>query len=508
MSMRNLHFARKVAAFLVIVMLVFGSSVSAVSVSNNDYATDLYSIGLFKGTEIGFELDRVPTRLEGAVMFVRLLGGEEEALSENYLHPFSDVPSWGNPYVGYLYHYKLTNGISDTEFGTYRQLGANEYITFGLRALGYSDSGPDAQFSWNSSVHYAGSYGIISIDLYSQLILEVFTRGHVARSSYELLLSNPYMNEQRLIDVLVASGSIGVNAAGAVFAEYNQGVRYVPSIGYSWVGYIEDNASPTEEFISRYGFMWHIFGMDYENYIQVGEKDGEVMAVISASSGYGYEKGISIGMTKADVMNAYGDTGLTEIRKPLDGGSSAIIYILDNTDKSTYLSEDGNYITYYYDSYDDDRIVAFLAVDKETEESTHSTLTGDMNLLESANEEQIYHLTNAFRVRMGIGFLVRSIAAAYAARGHSDNMAVNEFFSHTDPEGRGPGDRAHEAGIPFRYLAENIAYGYVNPVDMVNGWFNSQTGHREAMLGDFIYLGIGSAMKDNKIHYCSQEYWR
>jgi hypothetical protein len=494
--------------FLVVILIPSNLTTATTSESYNEYAIKLYSIGLFKGTETGFELERIPTRLEGAVMFVRLLGGESEALDKNYNHPFNDVPGWGNPYVGYLYHYELTNGISESEFGTSLNLRAAEYVTFGLRALGYTDKGEKAEFSWETSVAFAGSNEVVSDDLYNELNHMRFTRGHVAWTSYEFLLSSPTGHDVRLIDSLVARGSINSNAAWSAFPEYNIGTREVPEIGDSWSSVISENGLATDVFLSRYGFEWNIFGMDYSNYIQIGQIDGIVKGLVLASFGYGYEKDISIGMTKADVIAAYGHTGLSEIRKPVIGENTTIIYVLDNTDKALYISEDGNYITYYYDSYNGDDITALLVIDKETEVSTHNTLFGDMAVYEEAFEEQIYHLTNSFRVQMRLELLVRSTAAANAARGHSDNMADNNFFSHTDPEGRGPAERAVENGIPYRSLGENLAYGYINPVDMVNGWFNSQTGHRDILLGNFIYLGVGSAIKDNKVYYCTQEYWR
>ncbi|MBN1624059.1 MAG: hypothetical protein JW903_06795 [Clostridia bacterium] len=494
--------------FLVVILIPGNITTATTSESYNGYAMKLYSIGLFKGTETSFELERVPTRLEGAVMFVRLLGGESEALDKNYNHPFNDVPEWGSPYVGYLYHYELTNGISESEFGTSLNLRAAEYVTFGLRALGYSDKGEQAEFSWETSVAFAYSNGVVSDDLYYELNNIRFTRGQVAWTSYEFLLSSPTGHEMRLIDSLVTKGSINSNAAGSVFPEYNIGTREVPAIGDSWSSVLSDNGLPTVAFLSRYGFEWNVFGMDYSNYIQIGQIEGSVKGLVLASYGYGYERDISIGMTRDDVVAAYGHTGLTEIRKPVTGENTTIIYILDNTDKASYISEDGNYITYYYDSYNGDKITALLVVDKETEETTHNTLQGDMAKFERAFEEQIYQLTNAYRVQMGLEFLVKSTSAANAAKDHSVNMADNDFFSHTDPQGRGPGDRVSEKGVPYRYLGENLAYGYINPVDMVNGWFNSQTGHRDVMLGDFIYLGVGSAIKDNKVHYCTQEYWR
>lgn len=66
------------------------------------YANKLKEIGVFKGTDSGFELDREPTRIESAVMFVRLLGAELEAMEKKYEHPFTDVPEWATDHVGYL----------------------------------------------------------------------------------------------------------------------------------------------------------------------------------------------------------------------------------------------------------------------------------------------------------------------------------------------------------------------------------------------------------------------
>ncbi|WP_054693488.1 hypothetical protein [Syntrophomonas palmitatica] len=49
-------------------------------------------------------------------MLVRLLGQEANARSSNYTHPFGDVPSWADPYVGYMYRYKLSQGISPHQY--------------------------------------------------------------------------------------------------------------------------------------------------------------------------------------------------------------------------------------------------------------------------------------------------------------------------------------------------------------------------------------------------------
>ena len=116
-------------------------------------ADDLSEIGIFKGTDKGYELDREPTRLEAGVMLVKLLGGEEEALSLSYTAPFSDVPDWGKPYVQYLYDKGLTKGMSETEFGASDLCTTEQYVTFLLRVLGYTE-GEDGDFEYGDDARW------------------------------------------------------------------------------------------------------------------------------------------------------------------------------------------------------------------------------------------------------------------------------------------------------------------------------------------------------------------
>ena len=105
-------------------MLLLGTALttamtfSAGAANFTNCADALHEMGLFSGTDKGYELDRAPTRAESAVMLVRLLGGEKEATEKNYKTPFTDVPDWAAPYVGWLYENDLTAGATETTFGT------------------------------------------------------------------------------------------------------------------------------------------------------------------------------------------------------------------------------------------------------------------------------------------------------------------------------------------------------------------------------------------------------
>ena len=125
-------------------------------------ANALKSLGLFLGSDNGFELDRKPTRIEAVIMLIRLLGKEAEAKAETYSHPFTDVPAWADSYIGYAYENSLANGTGKTTFGT-GDATAQMFSTFVLRALGYQDDtkGGD-DFTYAGAVDFAQSRGLVS----------------------------------------------------------------------------------------------------------------------------------------------------------------------------------------------------------------------------------------------------------------------------------------------------------------------------------------------------------
>jgi hypothetical protein len=108
------------------------------------------------------------------------MGKESEALGGSWTHPFTDVPSWADKYVGYGYEKGLTKGVSATEFGT-GNAGSDMYLTFMLRALGYDDSAGD--FTWDAPDTLSASVGILpdGVDTAN------FLRADVARISWAAL---------------------------------------------------------------------------------------------------------------------------------------------------------------------------------------------------------------------------------------------------------------------------------------------------------------------------------
>ncbi|MET8330686.1 CAP domain-containing protein [Streptomyces sp. NPDC005181] len=108
-------------------------------------------------------------------------------------------------------------------------------------------------------------------------------------------------------------------------------------------------------------------------------------------------------------------------------------------------------------------------------------------------------LVNQERAKVGCSPVTASSSLASLAQDFSDDMAARGFFSHTDPDGQTPWDRATKAGV--RGLGgENIARGQADAQAVMDSWMNSE-GHRANILNcDYKTLGVG-------VHYGSGGPW-
>ena len=202
----------------VILACVMIASMFTYAVSAGSSET-LNSLGLFLGTDDGYELDRAPTRAEAAVMLVRLLGKEAEVKETNFEHPFIDVPEWASSYVGYLYENKIADGINYNEFGSDDKCYAYTFCTFILNALGYVD-GKDFNYDGVvesatesglmefvdevGAIEFATSLGLLSNDLIYRLedhqyLFDYYYKDYPLDGKMHAYITDEETGEQRLI---------------------------------------------------------------------------------------------------------------------------------------------------------------------------------------------------------------------------------------------------------------------------------------------------------------------
>jgi len=126
-------------------------------------AEGLKQLGLFQGSDLGFELDRVPTRTEAVTLLIRLLGKDSEARTYPAANcPFDDVAPWAMGYIGFAFDNGLTKGVSDTKFDPpVHEATVQQFLTFVLRAMGYSDAA-GGDFTWDHPEELAMRVGILA----------------------------------------------------------------------------------------------------------------------------------------------------------------------------------------------------------------------------------------------------------------------------------------------------------------------------------------------------------
>ena len=189
----------------------------AYSSRHTDAAFSLKTLGLMLGSNKGFELERTGTRLEGLIMFLRLLGEENAALSSNGVHPFSDVPKWAggtaDKYVAYAYQKGYTKGVSDTKFGSNSEITLEQYLTFVLRAIGYTDG---RNFSWETAPADSVRLGIMDEYEKRSLLRAGFYRDGMAYVSYRALSAYTLDGGISLLDKLIYDGVVSRAAADTV----------------------------------------------------------------------------------------------------------------------------------------------------------------------------------------------------------------------------------------------------------------------------------------------------
>lgn len=174
---------KKILLMLLLVFALCGSNLVLFAVEYQTEAETLKTLGLFSGTDKGFELERAPKRVEAAAMLVKFLGKEALANEKKYSHPFTDVPPWANNYVGYLYHEGMTNGMGNNKFGSGNLISARDFTVFMLKSLGYTDQ----DFNYKDTLQFALSKGLLSETDLAGLNNGLFTRDKMVHVSYNSL---------------------------------------------------------------------------------------------------------------------------------------------------------------------------------------------------------------------------------------------------------------------------------------------------------------------------------
>ncbi len=121
-------------------------------------------------------------------------------------------------------------------------------------------------------------------------------------------------------------------------------------------------------------------------------------------------------------------------------------------------------------------------------------------------EAEIGNQINNIRQENNLNALQNNEKLAQVARNYSRQMAQENFFSHTSPDGSTLAERVRNAEIFFSVVGENLfqSTNISNPVSQaVQGWMDSP-GHRENILRSvYTETGIG-IWRDGNTYYITQ----
>lgn len=90
--------------------------------------------------------------------------------------------------------------------------------------------------------------------------------------------------------------------------------------------------------------------------------------------------------------------------------------------------------------------------------------------------------TNALRAQKGLRPLRYSKTLQKVAQRHANDMARNNFFSHTGSDGTRVSHRLKRAGYNYCAAAENVSYGAKTTARAIEQWRGS-AGHYRNMIG-------------------------
>lgn len=268
-----------------------------------------------------------------------------------------------------------------------------------------------------------------------------------------------------------------------------------------WVGKSEDDllsvfGRPVRKDASAYDYIWFVY-TDHKNYVyQFGVEDNQIVTIYAISSG---EKRESY-----DSLNEK-YSFQTEVYYKQDQSEFTIRLSSDDLQKKPLVKiDDDLFIQFYFDTFTN-QLFAYriltgntLLTQRPYEIEYRGELPEQPNLssddwreIEKGMEQQIFDITNVLRTQYEIATLKWDESAQQVAYLHSQDMAVNDYFSHTSLNGNGLKERLETEQVVYLNAAENIASGYIDAISAMEGWLNSPS-HRDAMLSDrYTHLGVG-----------------
>lgn len=205
---------------LLLVFLLFVSTIATVfaagEISTESKACE--ALGMLKGTTGTVDLAYTttePTRLQAAIMFLRLKGLEPDALAFSGTTNFKDMDeaNWdgGKIVMAYLKAHPELGWIGSNDYlSPNNPMSAQAYYKVLLETLGYTQeaNGESGDFEWDNTLQFAATKGLKKVSSVTN-----FTVDDMAIATLEALKAKLKGNDNTLAEELVEKGIIEKSAA-------------------------------------------------------------------------------------------------------------------------------------------------------------------------------------------------------------------------------------------------------------------------------------------------------
>jgi uncharacterized protein YkwD len=256
---------------------------------------------------------------------------------------------------------------------------------------------------------------------------------------------------------------------------------------------------PTRIDESGYSFKWNVYNQFGEKFFMIGIEDKKVVALYS--NYFNSEEINDLKINTSDIKS------VRERYTPLEYFiKSNIKFLIQSNQEYDIVSLNNNYITFFYDKFDDNKLTSYQVISQEVEDNSDVYKKETKELIKSY-ELEIFDLANSTRMQKQMDKYLYSDKCSQVAKNHCKDMIEKKYFDHIDKDKKGPADRMTDAGIDFQFAGENIAAGQLSAIYAHEGWMNSE-GHRKNILGKYKYIGVGVQFGGEYNVYYAQNFYR
>ncbi len=185
--------------------------------SRDDKAGVLNTLDILRGNGVDYQLDGQLRRSEAAAFIVRLVGMDDEVISNKgkYLQiDFNDVQSheWFAPYVGYCSQVGIIGGFEDGTFRPNDYVSEQAFLKMLLTAMGYTYK---EDFVWATVFTSAYNLKLVSDESYKTRTADNhdYTRGQVVESLFNTLKTKKKSSDTKMVQYFIDNEVIDGSSA-------------------------------------------------------------------------------------------------------------------------------------------------------------------------------------------------------------------------------------------------------------------------------------------------------